>query len=439
MLRYSAAQPAAAAAAIPAAPQARAVSIPSNGAAAATAASRGGPSADRSPEQQQAVQLQEQQEQQQQQQQHPAPFVLGTWAQRQYIMPVQRPAAQANGASPAGGEPSASTASQQRASTSPARPIPKGKYPSSNGSSRSSGASTRGKPAANGVHSSSGTSSEEAPAAAVFEANAAAEAAAAAAEAAAMAAMQVGAGAAVNVDDAAAVELWQDAAAAHAGRRSMGTDDEDEAVQQLGWRWRFARRWQAEQARMPPDPAAAGSPGDGGMEEALQYLAACGENWHHLSRGSSQLGTVDSRLLGTLGSLGCLGAELLADDGSFSMAGSGYGMQGTLQDTADSGGALAASCASRDASMTGEAAGRGRQQHQQQQQQPLPGQPSGQQQRRRQQQQRSGLQPPGEATVQVNGITKRAQQLLEAQNGINQAVKERWVVAAGMFSQLQQH
>jgi hypothetical protein len=196
----------------------------------------------------------------------------------------------------------------------------------------------------------------------------------------------------------------------------MGTDDEEEAVQQIAWRWRFARRWQAEQARPPLDPAATASPGDGGMEEALQYLAACGENWHHLSRDSSRLGTVESRLLGTLGSLGCLGSELLADE-SFSAMGSAM-QASVLQDTADSGGALAASCNSREVSATGDSSSDGQPQQQRAQEQQLGQAP---QVRRH----RSAVQPRGEATVQVTGITKRAHELLEAQMDISRQAHER--------------
>lgn len=247
------------------------------------------------------------------------------------------------------------------------------------------------------------------------------------------------AGAAANGDDAAAVELWQQAAEASAaeveaavaaataggqrpGRRSLESDDG--SVGHGIWRWKFARRWN--QAQRPPDAAdGAGSP-DGDMEEALAYLAACGDNWHHLSRGSSQLGTMESRVLGTLGSYGGLGSELLADD-SFSALGSG--MQGTLQSTAESGGALAASC--REASGAGDSSSDGqplalRQQQQQAQgglasQQPQQAQQQPQQQPRRSQ--RSSVRP--EATAQVTGITRRAHQLLEAQKDISQAAQER--------------
>jgi hypothetical protein len=215
----------------------------------------------------------------------------------------------------------------------------------------------------------------------------------------------------------------------------LGTDEEEEAVQQIAWRWRFARRWQAEQTRGPLDPTTTASVGDGGMEEALQYLAACGENWQHLSRESSRLGTVESRLLGTLGSLGGLGSELLADE-SFSAVGSGYGMQATLlQDTADSGGPLAASCAadSREVSMAGDSSscdGAPQQppllQQEPRAQQEQQGQAQQQQQARRH---RSAVQPRGEATVQVTGITKRAQELLVAQADINRQANARCVPA----------
>lgn len=425
-LQYSAAHPASAAA-IPAPSQPRPMWVPSGGAAASRAAAYAG--SPTSPVQQQDRNVQQQPPQQQQQQvqdpSNPAPFVLGTWAQRQYILPVQRPVAQSNGSA---GSPSSTGQQQaQTGSSSPARPIPRGKFPSSNGSSNSSG-STRAKAARDAMqHSSSGGSSEPPPA------SGAKQAAVEAAEAAAQAVDAGGnLGAAANGDDEAAFAMWQ-AAAAQAdtigARPSLGTDEEEEAVQQIAWRWRFARRWQAEQTRGPLDPAAPTSPGDGGMEEALQYLAACGENWQHLSRDSSRLGTVESRMLGTLGSMGCLGAELLADE-SFSAIGSGYGMQSTLlQDTADSTGPLAASCAadSREVSMTGDGSSSDGQAHTRQ----APDQPAQQQPARRH---RRGMQPRGEATVQVTGITKRAQELLEAQRNISRQAHERWAAAQAVSS-----
>jgi hypothetical protein len=178
----------------------------------------------------------------------------------------------------------------------------------------------------------------------------------------------------------------------------LGTDDEEEAVQQAAWRWRFAKRWQAEQTRLPAEHAA--SVGDGGMEEALQYLAACGENWH-LTRAASVDPASDSRLLGTLGTPSLLSAELLVDE-SFSAHGSGRG--GLLQSTGSD--VLGSGCLSREASCAGtnssqhghaghhhghHGAGRGT----------------------------------GEATQQVTGITKRAAQLLAAQSDINKAVTQR--------------
>lgn len=445
--QQSAGQPQAAAALV-APSQPRPMWVPSAGgvaasrAAAVAAAAAAGSSPDRliaqqqqQPQQQQSRELHQQQQQQDQEHTTPAPFVLGTWAQRQYIMPVQRPGqtAQSNEASPAlpgpAGQHQQQHEARQGGSSSPARPIPRGKFPSSNGSSNSSG-STRGKAAQRATamqHSSSGGSSEPPPAAGTQQA---ADDAAAAAADAAEAAADGGLGAAANGDDAAAAALWQAAAdAGRAARRSLGTDEEEEAVQQIAWRWRFARRWQAEQARGPLDPAATASVGDGGMEEALQYLAACGENWQHLSRESSRLGTVESRLLGTLGSLGGLGSELLADE-SFSAVGSGYGMQATLlQDTADSGGPLAASCAadSREVSLAGDGSCDGAQQRpllQQPRAQEQAGQ-QGQQGQAQPRRQRGAVQPRGEATVQVTGITKRAQELLVAQEDINRQAHAR--------------
>lgn len=435
--QHSAGQPQAAALAAPSQP--RPMWVPSAGgvaasrAAAVAAAAAGSPdrliAQQQQPQQQQNREIHQQQQQDQDQgQEHktPAPFVLGTWAQRQYILPVQRPGqAQSNEASTASPAPAGQHQqheARQGGSSSPARPIPRGKFPSSNGSSNSSG-STRGKAAQRGAvqHSSSGSSSEPPPAAGTQQV---ADDAAAAADAAEVA--DGGLGAAANGDDAAAAALWQVATdAGRAARRSLGTDEEEEAVQQIAWRWRFARRWQAEQARGPLDPAATASVGDGGMEEALQYLAACGENWQHLSRESSRLGTVESRLLGTLGSLGGLGSELLADE-SFSAVGSGYGMQATLlQDTADSGGPLAASCAadSREVSVAGDSSCDGAQQ--QPLLQPRAQEQQGQQGQAQPRRQRGAVQPRGEATVQVTGITKRAQELLVAQEDINRQAHAR--------------
>lgn len=158
---------------------------------------------------------------------------------------------------------------------------------------------------------------------------------------------------------------------------------------QAAWRWRFAKRWQAEQTRNPADAAAAVSIGDGGMEEALQYLAACGENWH-LARvtSSAEPGTTqESRVLGTLGTPSLLTAELLVEDGSYSANGSSKG--GLL--SLGSGGL--GDMLSREVSSAFGPTGRGR----------------------------GG----GEATQQVTGMAKRAAELLAKQNDIHRAASER--------------
>eukprot|EP00878_Enallax_costatus_P004817 GHUV01005069.1.p1 GENE.GHUV01005069.1~~GHUV01005069.1.p1 ORF type:complete len:604 (+),score=195.01 GHUV01005069.1:379-2190(+) len=267
----------------------------------------------------------------------PVPYVLGTWAQRQYrnIMPVSNNRQQA-----------AAQQQQFLAAGSVAQPIPtNGRWPSANAAiAEANGSGCGGKATA-------APDQDPAVLAQVHGSHAAAMAAAVAA----------------GTAEADAVD----------GRHSTGTEDEDESLTQAAWRWRFAKRWQAEQARAPHDPAA--SVGDGGMEEALQYLAACGENWHLARATSTEVGcTAESRMLGTLGTPSLLGAELLVDEGSY--AGSGRG--GLLQST-ESGGYL-----SREVSMSG----MGR----------------------------------GEATQQVTGITKRAAQLLAAQSDINKAVTQRW-------------
>lgn len=56
-----------------------------------------------------------------------------------------------------------------------------------------------------------------------------------------------------------------------------GEADEEEAMIQAAWRWRFARRWQAEQTRVVDPEHASADEGD--LEETLQYLAVCGVAW----------------------------------------------------------------------------------------------------------------------------------------------------------------
>jgi hypothetical protein len=335
------------------------------------------------PQEEQQQQFVEQQDnsslQEQQQQQGPAPYVLGTWAQRQFIMPLNKAKQKADEAA----------AVQQGAAapgTSLAQPIPaNGRWPSSGSSGYSS----------TGSKASRGSGKAAAAAVAAVDADgAAADTTAAAAAGDGQLSQVHGSNAAALAAAAAAAAAVEEAVAQ--GRRSMGTDDEEEAVQQAAWRWRFAKRWQAEQTRPPADHAA--SVGDGGMEEALQYLAACGENWH-LARATSIDPASESRLLGTLGTPSLLSAELLVDE-SFSAHGSGRG--GLLQSTGSD--VLGSGCLSREASCAG---ANGHHQHGHGGAHHAAG--------------RGG----GEATQQVTGITKRAAQLLAAQSDINNAVTQR--------------
>jgi hypothetical protein len=133
------------------------------------------------------------------------------------------------------------------------------------------------------------------------------------------------------------------------------------------------------------------------MEEALQYLAACGENWH-LARAASVDPASESRLLGTLGTPSLLSAELLVDE-SFSAHGSGRG--GLLQSTGSD--VLGSGCLSREASSAGMNGHHGHSRHGH----------------------HGAGRGGGEATQQVTGITKRAVQLLAAQSDINKAVTQR--------------
>ncbi|PNW76231.1 hypothetical protein CHLRE_12g542750v5 [Chlamydomonas reinhardtii] len=65
------------------------------------------------------------------------------------------------------------------------------------------------------------------------------------------------------------------AAAAAAAATAALRDAEDSAIQEAAWRWRFTRRWQAEQSRTDADRAGSVNNGDQ-LEEALAYLAATG-------------------------------------------------------------------------------------------------------------------------------------------------------------------
>ncbi|KAK9843420.1 hypothetical protein WJX81_001473 [Elliptochloris bilobata] len=83
-----------------------------------------------------------------------------------------------------------------------------------------------------------------------------------------------------------------------------GEGDEDEAaVRQAAWRWRFNRRWVQEQARQL-DPEYGLQAGDeDGWDEALGYLDACGPGWHlQIARTTSEEFNLSSSSLVSTGS-----------------------------------------------------------------------------------------------------------------------------------------
>ncbi|GIL73521.1 hypothetical protein Vretimale_5221 [Volvox reticuliferus] len=114
--------------------------------------------------------------------------------------------------------------------------------------------------------------------------------------------------------------------------------DTEAQIQEAAWRWRFTRRWQAEQARTEPDQASS-APRDQ-MEEALAYLQATNAT----TTVSMQIANVSSRgsgsrisssrggvsmdgslpLTGTVGTLGAA-ASTLGGDWPLAACGSGSG------------------------------------------------------------------------------------------------------------------
>ncbi|GLI64641.1 hypothetical protein VaNZ11_007953 [Volvox africanus] len=94
--------------------------------------------------------------------------------------------------------------------------------------------------------------------------------------------------------------------------------DTEALIQEAAWRWRFTRRWQAEQARTEPDQASLTTSRDQ-MEEALAYLQATNST----TTVSMQIANVSSRGSGSHHSGGRGGMSM---DGSLPMT----GMVGTL-------------------------------------------------------------------------------------------------------------
>ncbi|GIL49609.1 hypothetical protein Vafri_5940 [Volvox africanus] len=106
--------------------------------------------------------------------------------------------------------------------------------------------------------------------------------------------------------------------------------DTEALIQEAAWRWRFTRRWQAEQTRTGPDEASCTSRDQ--MEEALAYLQATNAT----TTVSMQIANVSRRgrgdrsmdgslpMTGTLGTLGAA-ASTLGGDWPLAACGSGSG------------------------------------------------------------------------------------------------------------------
>lgn len=91
-------------------------------------------------------------------------------------------------------------------------------------------------------------------------------------------------------------------------------DDEDKA-RNAAWRWRFGRRWRAEQAKQL-DPTYGKEPGDEDTwDEALGYLDACGGGYRlQIGRTASMDKPLEHSVMGS--------SQLLLDDDSYTAHGS---------------------------------------------------------------------------------------------------------------------
>jgi hypothetical protein len=93
-------------------------------------------------------------------------------------------------------------------------------------------------------------------------------------------------------------------------RTRAHTDDEEAAVA-AAWKWRFCRRWKAEQVRVVDPEHASG--GSDNMADALLYLNAAGQNNVDLSRTASADLTELRQSLGTAGTMGLLSGECFSE------------------------------------------------------------------------------------------------------------------------------
>jgi hypothetical protein len=130
------------------------------------------------------------------------------------------------------------------------------------------------------------------------------------------------------------------------GEEEDEDEDEEEAVARAAWRWRFAKRWAAEQARQL-DPAASMGDGGDGVEELIAYLAAGGaagpmDMERTVSEGDA-LGSAGSAARLLAGSMSLLGQEGLlvgemSRNGSFSGSVKGGGGCGSRRGSRVAGG-----------------------------------------------------------------------------------------------------
>lgn len=119
----------------------------------------------------------------------------------------------------------------------------------------------------------------------------------------------------------------KDAASAAASQHGQGGGqqreeeeaEEEEQTRAAAWRWKFTRRWRAEQTRAPSiDGKADGDE----TEEALQYLRATGGGTVALQVARTVSADIaNSESTGTLDHMSLLASELLSDDASTPKAG----------------------------------------------------------------------------------------------------------------------
>lgn len=156
------------------------------------------------------------------------------------------------------------------------------------------------------------------------------------------------------------------------------TDSRDAAMH-AAWRWRFTRRWHAEQQRTAAEDAGAASPDK--IDEAMAYLAAGGGQGWNMQVACPRTTSTDASGLhsvGTHGNGSLLAGEMLLDDGSYT-AGNGLARAASKHPHGDS------------------------------------------------------------ATRQINSVNRRALHLLEQQCQLERQAEERWNTSLGSDNWLGHH